>query len=72
MVVRCALSDSGQYYLPLYMYIYPTSGERLNRSLVHTKFDFTVDEGKKRLNPPREKNKSMQYTAEGRWMRNPV
>ena len=25
-------------------------------SLVHKKFDFTVDEGKERLNPSREKN----------------
>ena len=33
--------------------IFPTSGERLIRE--HTKFDFTVDEGKERLNPSREK-----------------
>ena len=36
----------------------------------HTKFDFTVDEGKGWLNPSREKIKAS--TAEGRWMRNPV
>ena len=35
------------------------------------KFDFTVDEGKERLNPSREK-KIKASTAEGRWMRNPV
>ena len=32
---------------------------RTSKSLVH-KFDFTVDEGKERLNPSREKNKGMQ------------
>ena len=32
----------------------PTSGERLFYG--YTKFDFTVDEGKERLNPSREKN----------------
>ena len=31
---------------------------RTIKSLVH-KFDFAVDEGKKQLNPPREKNKGM-------------
>ena len=31
---------------------------RTIESLVH-KFDFTVDEGKERLNPSREKNKGM-------------
>ena len=35
----------------------PTSGERLNR--YYTKFGFTIDEGKERLNPSREKNKGM-------------
>ena len=47
------------------IYIYMrTSGEGLIRG--YTKFDFTVDEIKGRLNPSREAS-----TAEGRW-RNPV
>ena len=32
----------------------PTSGERLIRG--YTKFDFTVDDGKERLNPSRDKS----------------
>ena len=43
----------------------PTNGERLIRG--YTKFDFTTDEGKGRLNPSRNKNKGKHRTAEGRW-----
>ena len=48
----------------------PTSGERFIRG--YTKFDFTIDEGKGRLDPSRDKEKKIKAsTAEGRW-RNPV
>ena len=40
---------------------YPTSGERLIRG--DTKFDFTVDEGKGRLNPSRDKCKHRRRKA---------
>ena len=33
---------------------------RTIKSLVHIKFDFTIDEGKERLNPSREKNSGKQ------------
>ena len=41
-------SVEGCRYIYIYIYIYNT--------WIHTKFDFTVDEGKERLNPSREKN----------------
>ena len=34
-------------------------GRKHTENNTHTKFDFTVDEGKERLNPSREKNKGM-------------
>ena len=37
----------------------PTDGERLIRGYRYTKFDFTVDEGKGRLNPSRERVNSI-------------
>ena len=42
-----------------------------NTQHTHTKFDFTANEGKERLNPSREKNKAT-CIAEGRWMKNYV
>ena len=42
-------------YLPgIFPHSCPTNGERLIRG--YTKFDFTVDEGKGRLNPSHDKN----------------
>ena len=41
-------------------------------SLVHTKFDFTVDEGKEGAVESFSRQKNKARTAEGRWMRNLV
>ena len=46
MVVRCALSDSGQYYLPLYTIIMPSHQTAIGAiSLEHKKrYDTITDE----------------------------
>ena len=43
----------------IYLFLKMLIKWRTIKSLVHKKFDFTVDEGKERLNPSRDKNKDM-------------